>query len=42
MEKVENGLAKKTYVLPWLAQPPIGVEALGRLVAQTESPRASA
>ena len=36
MEKVENGLAKKTYVLPWLARPPIGVEALGRLVAQLE------
>ena len=33
MDKVENGLTKKTYVLPWLARPPIGVEALGRLVA---------
>lgn len=32
MEKVENGLAKKIYVLPWLARPPIGVEALGKLV----------
>jgi len=36
MAKVENGLTKKTYVLPWLARPPIGVEALGRLVAQSE------
>jgi arsenite-transporting ATPase len=36
MAKVENGLAKKTYVLPWLARPPIGVEALSRLVAQAE------
>jgi arsenite-transporting ATPase len=36
MAKVENGLAKKTYVLPWLARPPIGLEALGRLVAQPE------
>jgi arsenite-transporting ATPase len=36
MERVENGLAKKTYVLPWLARPPIGVEALGKLVAQSE------
>jgi arsenite-transporting ATPase len=36
MAKVENGLAKKTYVLPWLARPPIGVEALGKLVAQSE------
>lgn len=34
MEKVEHGLAKKTYVVPWLARPPIGLEALGRLVAQ--------
>ena len=36
MDKVENGLAKKTYVLPWLALPPIGVEALRRLVAPQE------
>ena len=36
MEKVDHGLAKKTYVLPWLARPPIGVEALGRLVAPAE------
>jgi len=36
LAKVENGLAKKTYVLPWLARPPIGVEALGKLVAQSE------
>jgi len=33
MDKVENGLAKKTYVLPWLARPPIGVQALSALVA---------
>lgn len=33
MTKVENDLAKKAYVLPWLAHPPIGVEALGKLVA---------
>lgn len=32
MARVENELAKKAYVLPWLAQPPIGVEALGDLV----------
>lgn len=38
MHKVENGLAKKTYVLPWLARPPIGVVALGSLVAPTTSP----
>jgi arsenite-transporting ATPase len=38
MDKVENGLAKKTFVLPWLARPPIGVEALGRLVAPSPTP----
>lgn len=36
MKKIENGLAKKTYVLPWLACPPIGLEALGKLVTQSE------
>ena len=33
MAKVENDLAKKFYVLPWLAHPPIGVKALKKLVA---------
>lgn len=32
MTKVENELAQKTYVLPWLAHPPVGVAALGKLV----------
>ncbi|MFZ3220418.1 MAG: arsenical pump-driving ATPase [Rhodoferax sp.] len=36
MATVEHDLAKKTYVLPWLALPPIGVEALGKLVAPSE------
>ena len=36
MGRVENDLAKKTYVLPWLAQPPVGVESLGKLVAKFE------
>jgi len=36
MDRVENSLAKKTYVLPWLAHPPVGVEALGRLVAPVQ------
>ena len=36
MTKVENELAKKVYVLPWLAHPPVGVEALGKLVAKLE------
>ena len=34
MTRVENDLAKKAYVLPWLAHPPIGVDALGKLVAK--------
>ena len=31
--RIANGLAQRTYVLPWLATPPVGVEALGRLAA---------
>ncbi|MCO4093443.1 MAG: arsenical pump-driving ATPase [Acidovorax sp.] len=31
--RIANGLAQRTYVLPWLATPPVGVDALGRLVA---------
>ena len=31
--RIASGLAQRTYVLPWLATPPVGVEALGRLVA---------
>lgn len=26
------GLARRTFVLPWLAEPPVGVSALGALV----------
>jgi len=36
MGKVVNDLAKRAYVLPWLALPPIGVEALGKLVGPSE------
>jgi arsenite-transporting ATPase len=31
-ERIANGLAKRTFVLPWLPQPPVGVAALGALV----------
>ena len=31
-QRIANGLSKKTFVLPWLAQPPVGVEALSKLV----------
>ena len=34
VERISNGLAKKTFVLPWLAKPPIGIEALSRLVTK--------
>ena len=32
--RIASGLAQRTYVLPWLATPPVGVDALGRLVAE--------
>lgn len=32
MNRVANGLSKRTYVIPWLAQPPIGLSELSRLV----------
>ena len=31
--RIANGLAQRTYVLPWLATPPVGVDALGQLAA---------
>ncbi|WP_157267897.1 arsenical pump-driving ATPase [Azohydromonas aeria] len=31
MQRVATGLAPRTFVVPWCAQPPIGVEALKRL-----------
>jgi arsenite-transporting ATPase len=46
MERVTRGLAKRTFVVPWCAQPPVGVQALGRLaeqeaVAATARPRSA-
>lgn len=32
MERVEAGLAKRLFVVPWLARPPVGIEALSMLV----------
>ncbi len=32
-ERVANGLAKRTFVLPWLPEAPVGVEALSALVS---------
>ena len=31
--RIANGLAQRTYVLPWLATPPVGVDALGQLAS---------
>lgn len=36
MTRVENELAKKAYVLPWLAHPPVGVEELCKLVTKSD------
>ena len=33
-ERIAGGLAKRTFVLPWLPEPPVGVGALGALVTQ--------
>ncbi len=30
--RIADGLAARTFVLPWLPEPPVGVEALGELV----------
>ncbi len=35
MARVAAGLSNKVYVVPWLAQPPIGLEALGHMVEAT-------
>lgn len=31
--RIAQGLAQRTFVLPWLATPPVGVDALGQLAA---------
>ncbi|MBH2042271.1 MAG: arsenical pump-driving ATPase [Comamonadaceae bacterium] len=31
--RIAGGLAQRTFVLPWLAEPPVGVRALGELAA---------
>jgi arsenite-transporting ATPase len=36
-ERIANGLAQRTFVLPWLAASPVGVEALGALVKENPS-----
>ncbi len=34
--RIAGGLARRTFVLPWLAEPPVGVAALGALAAPAE------
>jgi arsenite/tail-anchored protein-transporting ATPase len=34
-ERIASGLAKRTFVLPWLPEAPVGVEALGKLCGNT-------
>lgn len=33
VERLSSGLARRLFALPWLTSPPVGVEALSRLVA---------
>jgi arsenite-transporting ATPase len=35
--RVADGLARKTYALPWLAKPPVGVDELTRLVTPSRA-----
>lgn len=32
LERIENGLAKRLFVVPWISRPPVGIEALGEMV----------
>ncbi len=38
MQRVANGLSKRTYVVPWLLRPPIGLAELSRLVTSASLP----
>jgi arsenite-transporting ATPase len=42
LERIAAGLSKKTYVVPWLAEPPVGIDALSRLTVFSASPATSA
>ncbi len=41
LARVTNGLAKRTYVVPWLPKPPVGVAALHDLIDAGIAPRDS-
>lgn len=42
LARIAAGLSKKTFVVPWLAAPPVGVEALSRLTESAANPAISA
>ena len=33
MQRIANGLSHQSFVVPWLAEPPVGLKALGALTA---------
>jgi arsenite-transporting ATPase len=37
MARIADGLATRTFLLPWLARPPVGVTALTQLVTHPVS-----
>ena len=37
-ERIAKGLARRTFVLPWLPEPPVGVAALGNLCKHDNQP----
>ena len=37
--RISAGLAKRTYALPWLPEPPVGIEALSRLAGRQPAAR---
>jgi arsenite-transporting ATPase len=32
MNRIASGLAKNTFIVPWLTHPPVGLAALGKLI----------
>jgi arsenite-transporting ATPase len=42
MARMADGLAARTFLLPWLARPPVGVTALTQLVTHPVSQRVPA
>ena len=36
LQRIAAGLAKRTYIVPWLSQPPVGLNALSKLVSEPD------